>query len=294
MTGQLPAIVDAAWLQAQLTSDAARSPVLVDVRSYLDGRVGRDAYEADHLPGAVFVDLDAVLAAPPSPAEGRHPMPDPAVFAAGLGAAGIGMDDPVVAYDDLGGMIAGRLVWMLRIVGCPAALLDGGITAWSGSTEAGVCTRSPVERATIPWPAAAMATIDEVAAHIEAGGLVVDSRAAERYRGEVEPIDPRAGHVPGAVNAPFTANLVDDSDSHSASDTNRGAGRKLFRPVDELRARFTDLGADGDTIFYCGSGVSACNNVLAMEAAGLPRPRVYVGSWSQWSSDPDRPAATGG
>ena len=139
-----------------------------------------------------------------------------------------------------------------------------------------------------------MASIDEVAAHVAAGGLVVDSRAAERYRGETEPIDPRAGHIPGAVNAPFTANLVpDDGDGDVDGDGNEALDRKLFRPTDELRHRFTDLGADGSTIFYCGSGVSACNNVLAMEAAGLDRPKVYVGSWSQWSSAPDRPAATG-
>ena len=277
---QLPAIVDEAWLADHLAANDGPELVVVDVRSYLDGRVGRDAYLADHLPGAVFVDLDEVLAAPASPADGRHPMPTPELFAAGLGAAGIAPDSPVVAYDDLGGMIAGRLVWMLRIIGAPAALLDGGITGWSGPTEAGEVTRDAVERPAVAWPAEAMASIDEVEASIQAGGLVVDSRAGERYRGETEPIDPRAGHVPGAVNAPFTDNLT-------ADDT------KTFRPLHELQQRFAALGADGETIFYCGSGVSACNNVLAMEAAGHDRPRVYVGSWSQWSNDPDRPAATG-
>ena len=255
---------------------------MADVRSYLDGRDGREAYLAAHLPGAVFVDLDQVLAAPASAADGRHPMPTPETFASGLAAAGIGLDDPVVAYDDLGGMIAGRLVWMLRIIGAPAALLDGGLTAWSGPTETGEVTRPPVERPAIPWPAEAMVSIVDVEAQIAAGGLVVDSRAPERYRGETEPIDPRAGHIPGAVNAPFAGNLDPSPD---------GDGR--FRPRSELRERFTALGADGDTVFYCGSGVSACNNVLAMEAAGFDRPKVYVGSWSQWSNDPDRPAATG-
>jgi thiosulfate/3-mercaptopyruvate sulfurtransferase len=209
------------------------------------------------------------------------------VFAAGLGAAGIGGDDPVVAYDDLGGMIAGRLVWMLRIIGAPAALLDGGITAWAGSTESGEVTRPAVERPVVPWPEDAMVTIDEVEAHIEAGGLVVDSRAAERYRGDTEPIDPRAGHIPGAVNAPFVDNLGGPDGEADAGTNTR------FRPLAELRDRFAELGADRDTIFYCGSGVSACNNVLAMEAAGLGRPKVFVGSWSQWSNDPDRTAATG-
>ncbi|MGI9614486.1 MAG: sulfurtransferase [Acidimicrobiales bacterium] len=277
---QLPAIVDEAWLNERLAANDNPELVVVDVRSYLDGRVGRDAYLADHLPGAVFVDLDEVLAAPASPAEGRHPLPTPEVFAAGLGAAGIAPDSPVVAYDDLGGMIAGRLVWMLRIIGAPAALLDGGITGWHGATEAGEVTREPVDRPAVDWPTEALASIDEVEASIRAGGLVVDSRAGERYRGEAEPIDPRAGHVPGAVNAPFTDNLTTDAS-------------KAFRPLHELRDRFAALGADGETIFYCGSGVSACNNVLAMEAAGHDRPRVYVGSWSQWSNDPDRPAATG-
>jgi thiosulfate/3-mercaptopyruvate sulfurtransferase len=287
---QLHPIVGADWLTERLAApglreegraedgDSAAGIVVADVRSYLDGRVGREAYLEQHLPGAVFVDLDTVLAGPPSAAAGRHPMPTPEVFAAGLAAAGIGDGDQVVAYDDLGGMIAGRLVWMLRIIGAPAALLDGGITAWPGPTESGEVTREPATRSVVPWPEDAIASIDDVAAHLAGGGLVLDSRAAERYRGESEPIDPRAGHVPGAVNAPFTANLDDEH---------------RFRPPAELGDRFATLGADGDTIVYCGSGVSACNNVLAMEAAGHDRPRVYVGSWSQWSNDPDRAAATG-
>ena len=275
----LPAIVTAEWLIERLDQPGPEGPItVVDVRSYLDGRDGHQAYLEQHLPGAVFVDLDRVLAAEASAAEGRHPMPSPDVFAGGLGAAGIGTDTPVVAYDDLGGMIAGRLVWMLRILGLPAALLDGGITAWPGDTTSGEITPQPVEREAQEWPEAAMVDIDGVEAHIAAGGLVVDSRAAERYRGETEPIDPRAGHIPGAVNAPFGANLDED-------------GR--FRPMDELATRFTELGADAETVFYCGSGVSACNNVLAMEAAGLPLARVFVGSWSQWSNDASRPAQTG-
>ncbi|MDH3682066.1 MAG: sulfurtransferase [Acidimicrobiia bacterium] len=275
----LPPIVSADWLANRLAEPGPEgSIVLADVRSYLDGRDGHAAYLEAHLPGAVFVDLDGVLAAPASPAEGRHPMPTPETFADGLGAAGIGADDPVVAYDDLGGMIAGRLVWMLRILGRPAALLDGGITAWPGPTEPGAVSRPPVERPVTPWPAEAIVSIDQVDAHLAAGRLLVDSRAPERYRGETEPIDPRAGHIPGAVNAPFADNL--------------GEGKR-FRSPEDLRRRFDELGANGDTVFYCGSGVSACNNVLAMEAAGHPRPRVFVGSWSQWSNDPDRPARSG-
>lgn len=273
----LPPIVDVTWLEARL---AAGEPVVVaDVRWYLDGRSGPDAFLASHIPGAVFIDMDTVLASHGAPTDGRHPMPSPETFAAGLAAAGIGPDTPVVAYDDLGGMVAGRLVWMLRIVGAPAALLDGGLASWPGPLATGPePAPTPVGCPVRPWPADAMATEDEVVAHVAAGGVVADSRAPERYRGETEPVDPRAGHIPGAVNLPFGANLTAE-------------GR--FRPAAELAARFEAVGADGDAIFYCGSGVSACNNVLAVEASGRGRPRLYVGSWSAWSSNTDRPAATG-
>jgi len=253
--------------------------VLCDVRWYLGGRSGREAYEAGHLPGAVFVDLDRDLTAPPSTTQGRHPLPTAEAFAAALGALGIGPDDAVVAYDDSGGMSAGRLVWMLRVLGQPAALLDGGIGAWDGPLEAGSATRPPVECPVRPWPDGAFAGIEEVAA-AAAGGIVLDARAPERYRGEVEPVDPRAGHVPGARNAPFAANLGD-------------GGR--FRSPDDLRAHYEELGVGEalGVVAYCGSGVSACHDLLAMEHAGLGRGRLYVGSWSQWSAT-GRPAATGG
>ena len=253
--------------------------VLCDVRWYLDGRSGREAYEAGHLPGAVFVDLDRDLTAPPSTTQGRHPLPTAEAFAAALGALGVGPDDAVVAYDDSGGMSAGRLVWMLRVLGQPAALLDGGIGAWDGPLEAGSATRPPVECPVRPWPDGAFAGIEEVAA-AAAGGIVLDARAPERYRGEVEPVDPRAGHVPGARNAPFAANLGD-------------GGR--FRSPDDLRAHYEELGVGeaAGVVAYCGSGVSACHDLLAMEHAGLGRGRLYVGSWSQWSAT-GRPAATGG
>jgi thiosulfate/3-mercaptopyruvate sulfurtransferase len=276
MTNLVPPIVSSAWLQAELDGD--RPIKVADARAYLDGRLGRDAFEQGHIPGAVFVDLDGVLAAPPSPEAGRHPLPTPEVFAAGLGQAGIGDDDIVVAYDDLGGMIAGRLVWMLRTVGAPAALLDGGLPAWPDPLEAGATSPTPVERTTRPWPESATASIDEVARAAASNTIVVDARAASRYRGDEEPIDPRAGHVPGAVNLPFADNL--DAD-----------GR--FRSPDELAARFTGAGVDAEAIVYCGSGVSACHNLLAMEQAGLEPARLFVGSWSQWSSDPSREAATG-
>lgn len=277
----LPPIVDLSWLEQY----AGQNEVVVcDVRSYLDGRVGRDAYLAGHLPGARFIDLDTVLAAPAQPILGRHPMPSPEVFASGLGAEGIGDDTTVIAYDDAGGMIAGRLVWMLRILGQPAALLDGGIAAWVAANGADALVAgepevvSAVVRTVQPWPDDAMADADEVSAHIARGGVVVDSRAPERFRGEIEPIDPRAGHVPGAVNLPFAGNLDGPLDH----------GR--FLSPAQLADRLRKNGVDAETIVYCGSGVSACNNILAAEHAGLGRPRLYVGSWSGWSSDPGRPA----
>ncbi len=265
--------------ELRLLEAAGPAPVVVDVRWYLDGRDGRTAYEAGHVPGARFIDLDRVLSSPPTAVAGRHPLPPAETFAAGLAEAGIGDDDPVVAYDDLGGMVAGRLVWMLRIIGAPAALLDGGVQTYDDELVVGPgpATPLPARRRVVPWPAGAVASADEVARHVAGGGVVADSRAGERYRGETEPVDARAGHVPGAINLPFADNLVD--------------GR--FLPRGELAERFRSAGVDGDTIFYCGSGVSACHNVLAAEAAGLGRPRLYVGSWSQWSADDGRPVAVG-
>lgn len=271
-----PPIVSAEWLNDHLASDEA--VVLCDIRSYLDGRDGRTAYLDGHLPGAHFVDMGTVLAGPAAPVAGRHPMPTSEAFARGLGALGIADDATVIAYDDLGGMVAGRLVWMLRILGLEAGLLDGGFTAWTGPTETGPVSATPVRRTARPWPTEAMADADQVAAHANGGGLVIDSRAAPRFRGETEPVDARAGHVPNAVNLPFTENLGSDD---------------RFLTVSELAARFGEAGLDEKAIVYCGSGVSACNNLLAIEAAGLGRPRLYVGSWSGWSSDPDRPVATG-
>ena len=251
--------------------------VLCDVRWYLDGRSGLEAYEAGHLPGAVFVDLDEHLTAEPGPGVGRHPLPVAEAFAGSMGELGIGPDDTVVAYDDAGGMSAGRLVWMLRVLGQAAALLDGGIGAWSGQLETRTPQRTPVDVPVRPWPDRAFVDIGDVAAGAT-GRVLLDARAPERYRGEVEPMDPRAGHVPGAVNAPFAANLVD--------------GRFLL-PAD-LSDHYRALGVEDatDVVAYCGSGVSACHDLLAMEHAGMGRGRLYVGSWSQWSAS-NHPIATG-
>ncbi len=272
-------VVDATFLVAHT------DVVLADVRWYLDGRDGRAAYEAAHLPGAIWIDLEHALAAPGRPAiEGRHPFPTPAAFAASMSALGIGDGTVVVAYDDAGGVTAGRMVTMLRMLGRDAAVLDGGLTAWiadgrdvsTGSEPAlPAATFTPTE-----WPAERLATADETAALAASGGIVLDARDPGRFTGEVTMIDPRPGHVPGARNAPWVSVVGND-------------GRLL--PVDQLRDHFEALGVEdqGDTIAYCGSGVSACMNVLAMELAGFTPARLYVPSWSGWSADPARPSELG-
>ncbi len=271
-------VVDATFL------DAHPEAVVADVRWYLDGRDGLAAFEAGHLPGALWVDLEGALAAHDRPAtEGRHPFPTPEAFAAAMGALGIGDDSLVVAYDDAGGMTAGRLVTMLRMLGCDAAVLDGGLTVWTSEGRSVVDGPAPAPTPAVftprPWPTDRLADADETLAQAAAGGAVLDARAAERFTGEVALIDPRPGHVPGARNAPWASVLGPD-------------GR--MKSPDELRRHYAALGADeGQAIAYCGSGVSACMNVLAMERAGLTPPRLYVASWSGWSSDPDRPAELG-
>lgn len=267
---QLPPVVTADWL--------AEHPgaVLADVRWYLDGRDGRTAYISGHLPGAVFVDLDAHLAGPASAEGGRHPLPTPEVFATGMRLAGISDSSVVVAYDDAGGATAGRLVWLLRTLGLDAALLDGGLDAWAGAVEEGSpepCAHGDFSAR--PWAPADLATIDDAAT----AAIVLDARAPERYRGETEPMDTRAGHIPGALNAFYADNLGPD---------------KRFRSPDELRERFAALGVTDATrvVSYCGSGVTGCHNLIAMEYAGLGRGRLYPGSWSQYAGT-ERPAATG-
>lgn len=252
--------------------------VVADVRWYLDGRSGRAAYDAGHLPGAVFVDLDRDLAGPSGPAVGRHPLPEPGHFAHSMGRLGIGDGDTVLAYDDAGGTVAARLVWMLRVTGHEAALLDGGIAAYDGALEQARRERPVAVFAPVPWPAERLAVLADAT---DRDSLVLDARARERYRGEQEPVDPRAGHIPGAVNLPCAENLD-------------AAGCLL--PVAELRRRLVAAGVDDDrrVVSSCGSGVTACHTLLAMELAGFAPGRLYAGSWSQYSSDPERPAAAGG
>ena len=295
MPTTLPPFVSSAELES-LIAEAGRDErplVIADVRWYLDGRSGRDAFHAGHIAGAVFVDLDEWLAGPPSAEEGRHPLPDPERFARGMSEAGIGDGTTVVAYDDAGGVIAARLVWMLRSLGHDAAVLDGGITGWPGELGAGatVAGRRAAPRADAtftarPWPASALASIDETQARAADGSAVVlDARTADRFAGETEPVDARAGHIPGARNLSVRDHLGDD-------------GR--LRDLDELRARFARLGlapggaaSGSDVIAYCGSGVTACHELLVLEHAGLGRGRLFAGSWSQYAADPQRPVATG-
>lgn len=265
-------IVSRHWLQAHYAKAS-----VCDVRPGGQGNQAWLAYLEGHLPGAAFVDLDAVLAAAPAPGVGRHPLPDPTYFAKSLGALGIGNEATVIAYDDMGGAYASRLVWMLRTLGQPAALLDGGRQGWTGVMDRGQVEIDPVDRDVIAWPDHALADSATVAAHLRSGGAVIDSRAPERYRGETEPLDKIAGHVPGAINLPFAENL--DGTGH-------------FLPTGQLAERFASI-EDPSPIVYCGSGVTACHNALAMEATGRPMPRLYVGSWSGWSTEDGRVIAVG-
>jgi thiosulfate/3-mercaptopyruvate sulfurtransferase len=275
---ELPPIVDADWVLAHRDQ-----VVLADVRWYLDGRSGPDAFRAAHIPGATFVDLERDLSAPGEPTDGRHPLPSPEELAAAMGRLGIGEDDVVIAYDDSGGGTAGRLAWMLRVIGHPAALLDGGLKTWPEPPESGEgVSRPPTTVRPRPWPADRLVSHDEIAtAAADPGPVVLDARSAPRFAGEDRSIDRRAGHIPGAANAPWAGNL----------DPETGC----FRDASALRQRFTDLGVRDDTevICYCGSGVSACADLLALERAGVGRTRLYVPSWSGWSADPARPAAQG-
>ncbi len=268
-------LVDAPWLAAHLDE-----VLVADVRWSLGGGADRAGYAAGHLPGAVFVDLDADLAAPSSPEGGRHPLPTPEAFADAMGRLGIGDDAPVVAYDDAGGSIAARLWWMLDAIGHRAAVLDGGLAAWTGPLEAGPVTPHGARFTSRLWPEDRFVGTDAVdGLRSDPGALLVDARTAARFRGEDTSTDPRPGHVPGSTSAPWADNLGAD-------------GR--FRPPTELRERFAALGADAADVVVasCGSGVTACHDLLALRLAGIGPTRLYVGSWSAWSADPDRDVAT--
>lgn len=269
-------IITASELASELKG--GRPPVLLDVRYQMGGPPGRPAYEAGHVPGAVYVDLEAELADPPGGGRGRHPLPDADAFGAVMRAAGVSAGAPVVVYDGGQGWAAARAWWMLRWTGhADVRVLDGGLPAWTGELS----TETPVPDAGdfTPVPDPERLLDADGAAELAGRGLLLDARAGERYRGEVEPIDPVAGHIPGAVSAPTMENVDQD-------------GR--FLSAGELTARFKALGAAdaAEVGVYCGSGVSAAQQILALEIAGI-RAALYAGSWSEWTSDPARPVATG-
>jgi thiosulfate/3-mercaptopyruvate sulfurtransferase len=247
---------------------------------------GARAYPEAHIPGAVYAHLDHDLSGPKTGRNGRHPLPETEAFRARLSAWGIDPEVQVVAYDQANGMWASRLWWMLRWMGHPAAaVLEGGLAQWLAEgrpTLTGVETRRPRAFTGQPQPALA-ATVEEIERlRQDPAYRLIDARAPERYRGEVEPFDPVAGHIPGAANLFNVSNVEADG---------------TFLAPEALRAKFLALLGDvppANVVTYCGSGVAAAHNVLAMEVAGLPGARVYVGSWSEWCADPGRPVARGG
>lgn len=270
-------LVDIAWLLEHLQDP----DVVVAEVCWTPAGSSRELYEQGHLPGAVFLDVDVDLAAPPGSGPGRHPIPSPPSFAATMGATGIRNTDLVVAYDRQGGSLAARLWWMLDVTGHRAAVLDGGLDAWTGVPETGAVGLKPASFEERPWPSRRVIDAEGVTRAIATRtAVVLDARVEERYRGEVEPIDPVGGHVPGALSAPWVDNLDP-------------AGR--FLPAAALRERFVRLGVrEGKPVVcYCGSGVTSCHDVLALELAGLGEAMLYEGSWSDWCSDPKRPVARG-
>jgi thiosulfate/3-mercaptopyruvate sulfurtransferase len=259
--------------------------VLVDCRHNLsDTNAGEAAYRAGHIPGALFLHIDRDLSGTTTGSNGRHPLPAPADFAATLGRIGVDATTQVIAYDQNTGMWASRLWWMLRWVGhTRAAVLDGGLDKWIAEGRP-VSTDVPQPRQTHfdPRPTSFAVGADQILAQLGNGSLtVLDARAPERYRGDMEPIDKVAGRIPGALNRPYTTNLSAEGG---------------FKSAQALRHEFeAQLGnrAPASVVHQCGSGVTACHNVLAMEVAGLPGSRLYPGSWSEWSADPSRPVARG-
>ena len=291
--GRAAVLVGTGQLRAELTGD--EPPVLLDVRWALGDPHGLQHYLAGHLPSARFVDLDRELAGPATSHGGRHPLPPTAELQQSARAWGIHRGSRVVAYDNSGGVAAARAWWLLRWAGiADVRLLDGGLGAWSAAghpLETG--EPGPIPPGDVELTGGHLPTLDaDAAADLARRGVLLDARAAERYRGEVEPIDPRAGHVPGAISAPTSENLTPSG---------------TFRPAAELRARFRQLGllpdrdSDGDSTataapppvgVYCGSGVTAAHEVAALAIAGVDA-ALFPGSWSAWSADPRRPAATG-
>jgi len=276
-------LVDVPTLAAHATDPSLR---IVDCRFDLgDPDAGAALYRREHLPGAVYAHLDTDLSGPRAPWTGRHPLPEPEALAATFGRLGIGAGVQVVAYDDSGGIYAARLWWLLRWLGHDAAaVLDGGLAAWRAAGQPlSAVSAAPAPRRFVAAPrAGAQLGADELAALLARDAcLLLDARSAERFEGRVEPLDPRAGHVPGARNHHYARNLGAD-------------GR--FLPTASLRAsceRLLGARTPAAVVSMCGSGVTACHTLLALEVAGLPGARLYPGSWSEWCRDPARPVATG-
>lgn len=263
-------VVTAEWLDAH-----GDGVVMVDVRREHVERSAAEAFAEGHLPGAVLVSLEQWLSAPASFEAGRHPMPAPDVFAEGMCRAGVGDDDVVVAYDDAGGVIAARLVWMLRAIGHEAALLDGGMQPGGPQERGAPTSRQRAHFTARPWPASALADMDDA---LDPRHVVLDARPRDRFLGAPDPLDPRPGHIPNARSLPCRENLDE---------------RGFLLPTASLRRRFEEAGVTGrdDIVSYCGSGVTACHNLLVLEHVGLGRGRLYPGSWSQYANAPGRPAA---
>jgi thiosulfate/3-mercaptopyruvate sulfurtransferase len=266
-------LVTADWLREHQRDPDIR---VIDFRWYLLDRKGRDEYASGHIPGAVFVDLEAVTGKQDANARGRHPLPSAAQFESEMRKAGIDDNTKVVVYDDAGGSIAARLWFLLGWFGHRAqAVLDGGMQAWGKPLETSITFPAAGSFQSREPDRARILDFDEVC-RLE-GVPLLDARTGERYRGEQEPVDPKAGHIPGAVSAPWMDNLGPD-------------GR--FKSPEELRERFAALGAEDGAVVYCGSGVNATHHLLAMDVAGLRSGRLYAGSWSDWSNR-DAPVATG-
>jgi thiosulfate/3-mercaptopyruvate sulfurtransferase len=272
-------LVSPQMLAAELGSE--HPPVLLDVRWNLGGPPGLDEYRLGHLQGARFVDLDVDLAAAPARGRGRHPLPEAKVFEAAMRRCGVNDDSAVVVYDAGGGLSAARAWWLLRHAGHDdVRLLDGGVAAWTAAALPLTTTEPSGAAGAMMVRPGAMPVLDATsAAALARAGVLLDARAGDRYRGEAEPVDPVAGHIPGARSAPTAANLG-------------GAGTFLSGAT--LRDRFESMGAgEGVAVgAYCGSGVTAAHEVLALALAGIPA-ALYPGSWSEWISDPSRPVAAG-
>jgi thiosulfate/3-mercaptopyruvate sulfurtransferase len=259
----------------------AHPPLVLDVRWKLGDPDGRRHYEQAHIATAVYVDLETELAGPPSPGAGRHPLPSVGELQQAARAWGLDQDQPVVVYDDVGGLSAARAWWLLRWAGVrDVRILDGALSAWIAAGLPVESGPSPIGEGDASLSEGHMPVLEASdAAELAQTGVLLDARAAERYRGEVEPVDPRAGHIPGALSAPTAENLAEDG---------------TFAASELLRSRFRDLGIDegADVGVYCGSGVTAAHEIAALRIAGIDA-ALFAGSWSAWSSDPDRPITVG-